>query len=182
MFRAGRRREDFRRNIGGRREARSAQIIYRNPAYELSIDTSIDFDNGKSQGVGVSTGEGRDANGMHYWKILANGRTMLDLGDAPALSNDRFMKGYFSTLISGSGQYQAYRYFYTISDNRLVLGRAIGFKWNDDATGAAVSMEVAPDGNFVELGQKTLNSAEIEDVKKVKSNVGNISDADRLIF
>ncbi len=92
------------------------------------------------------------------------------------------MKGYFSTLISGSGQYQAYRYFYTISDNRLVLGRAIGFKWNDDATGAAVSMEVAPDGNFVELGQKTLNSAEIEDVKKVKSNVGNISDADRLIF
>ncbi|SAL77773.1 hypothetical protein AWB71_05536 [Caballeronia peredens] len=152
--------------LAGGKKLTSAKTAFKASAYELLLDNSIDFDNGVSQGLGVSTGEGRDANGMHYWIISADGRSMIDLGDAPLLVKDKFMKGYFSTLVSSSGEYQAFRYFYVLSDNRLSLQRAIGYKWNDDSSGTAVSMEVLADQNFISLRQKTLPAAKIDQCQK----------------
>lgn len=39
---------------------------YAPSAYVLALDTSIRFDEGTSQGLGVATSAGRDGNGMHY--------------------------------------------------------------------------------------------------------------------
>jgi hypothetical protein len=135
----------------------STTTVYADSAYQISVDTLIDFDDGKSQGLGVSTGEGRDGNGMHYWKIPIHGYPIQDLGDAPILKKDNFMRGFFSTLISSIGQYQSFRYFYKIKNGKLVLKRAIGFSSIDGSPSiVATSMSVDDGQNFSKIRRKTL--------------------------
>ncbi|MDR5765937.1 MULTISPECIES: hypothetical protein [unclassified Caballeronia] len=146
------------------------RTVYADSAYQLSLDSLIDFDNGISQGLGVTTGEGRDANGMHYWKISKDGRSITDLGSAPLLAKDRFMQGYFSGLTSSSGEFQAIRYFYRVKGERLDLHRAIGFKWNDDSTGIAVSMEIQSEEAMNAIRERALSNTEIEQCQRGSIN------------
>ncbi|WP_143746437.1 hypothetical protein [Caballeronia catudaia] len=127
----------------------SVNAPYADSAYSLSIDNSIDFDGGKSQGLGVSTGAGRDGDGMHYWKISKNGRLIQDLGDAPRLRNDKFMKGYLSGLVSSGGEYQSFRYFYQVDHGRLVVKRAMGFNSTDSSSVNVTSMSVRNGQDFI---------------------------------
>jgi hypothetical protein len=141
----------------GKEKRVSATTAYADSAYQILVDTVIDFDDGKSQGFGVSTGEGRDGSGMHYWKISTNGFSIQDLGDAPALKNDKFMRGFFSTLSSSSGQYQSFRYFYKVQNGKLVLKRAIGFNSNEgSASISATSMSIDNGQDFSKIRQRTL--------------------------
>jgi hypothetical protein len=141
----------------GKEKRVSATAAYADSAYQILVDTVIDFDDGKSQGFGVSTGEGRDGNDMHYWKISTNGFSIQDLGDAPALKNDKFMRGFFSTLSSSSGQYQSFRYFYKVQNGKLVLKRAIGFNSNEgSASISATSMSIDNGQDFSKIRQRTL--------------------------
>jgi hypothetical protein len=136
----------------------SAMTTYAPSAYVLSLDTAIKFDNGASQGLGVATAAGRDATGMHYWKISNRGKTAIDLGEAPSLARDRFMDDAFSTLISSSGEYQSFRYFYIIKGGRLSLDRAIGFNALDSSYYEATLMDVLDSGEMRIVGRKKISA------------------------
>ncbi|WP_207002501.1 hypothetical protein [Trinickia mobilis] len=142
-----------------RREKTKAtlQTTYESPAYVLTLDTTIAFDAGASQGVGVSTGRGRDGTGMHYWKIPTTGESIVDLGDAPSLQPDKFMRGVFSTLVSSAGQYQSIRYFYEVKGDRLVPTKAVGFYAKSPQTFVATLMDLLPSGEAVPTRQRTLS-------------------------
>ncbi|TAL94232.1 MAG: hypothetical protein EPN73_17885 [Paraburkholderia sp.] len=130
---------------------------YESPAYVLTLDTSITFDDDKSQGLGVSTGKGRDGTGMHYWKVPRTGVPIIDLGDAPALEPDRFMHGAFSTLVSSTGMYQSIRYFYEIKHDRLVATQAVGFSPVNARSYAVTLMEITYSGESVAKQKRTLS-------------------------
>ncbi|MFM0267797.1 hypothetical protein [Paraburkholderia sediminicola] len=130
---------------------------YESPAYVLSLDMSIKFDEGTTQGLGVSTGKGRDGTGMHYWKIPKTGAPIVDLGDAPTLEPDAFMRGAFSTLVSSTGKYQSVRYFYEIKQDRIVVTKAVGFSLSNPRTYVSTLMAVAPSGESVVQRRRTLS-------------------------
>jgi hypothetical protein len=137
--------------------AKTLLTKYAPSAYVLALDTAIRFDNGTSQGLGVATGEGRDGNGMHYWKISSNGSLAVDLGDAPELKPDRFMHGAFSALVSTMGAYQSYRYFYRIERDRLRLVRAVGFKVANFGISRATLMNVTGESKFIKIRSTALS-------------------------
>lgn len=115
-------------------------------AYVLSIETNILF-NG-NQGIGVSTGGGRDGNGVHYWMLTKPDDRLIDLGDFPMLQQDPFTENSYSALVSSSGRdYQSIRYFYSIRNDELVQTMAVGFN-SDGNTYVAFLMDVAPDGSL----------------------------------
>lgn len=140
-----------------RKHATTLRTSYESPAFVLSLDTSIRFDEGTTQGLGVSTGKGRDGIGMHYWKIPKTGAPIVDLGDAPTLEPDDFMPGAFSTLVSSTGKYQSVRYFYEIKRDRLVVTNAVGFSMSNPRTYISTLMVVAPSGESVVKRRRTLS-------------------------
>ncbi|MFM0730009.1 hypothetical protein PQQ52_05865 [Paraburkholderia sediminicola] len=139
------------------KHATTLRTSYESPAYVLSLDTSIRFGEGTTQGLGVSTGKGRDGTGMHYWKIPKTGAPTVDLGDAPTLEPDDFMPGTFSTLVSSTGKYQAVRYFYEIKHDRLVVTKAVGFSLSNPQTYVSTLMAVALSGESVIKRRRTLS-------------------------
>ncbi|WP_322057448.1 hypothetical protein [Paraburkholderia sp. J63] len=103
-------------------------LRYDQEGYSLSLDTDIYFGNPQMQGIGVATGAGRDGNGTHYWAI-DNSSEVIDLGDAPSLKRDPFVKNSYSALVTSSGApYQSILYFYTIKDGKLIPAQAVGFQ------------------------------------------------------
>jgi len=142
--------------LDGKRQT-TLHTDYESPAYVLTLDTSITFDDGESQGLGVSTGKGRDGTGMHYWKIPRTGVPIIDLGDAPALEPDRFIHGAFSTLVSSAGIYQSIRYFYEVKHDRLVATQAVGFSQSNSSSYTATLMEITYSGEGVAKQKRTLS-------------------------
>jgi hypothetical protein len=130
--------------VDGEKQA-SATIAYVSSAYALSLDTTIKFN---GQGLGVATGKGRDATGMHYWKITKNGKSMLDLGEAPSLTPDQFRKGFFSALVSSTGDYQSIRYYYTIESKKLRAKMAITFSPIDENFYIVSLMDISASGSM----------------------------------
>lgn len=141
---------------GERKETLVAR--YARSAYVLRLDTSIRFDEGGSQGLGVSTGQGKDGAGMYYWKIPKRWSPAVDLGDAPSLVPDRFRQGKFSALVTSSGQFQSIRYFYEVVHRRLFATSAVGFAVSENEKYLATSMIRSPEGRFVEIGLKELSA------------------------
>lgn len=133
------------------------QTDYESSAYVLALNTSIRFDDGQSQGLGVATGRGRDGTGMHYWKIPQRGKPIVDLGEAPALQRDRFVRGAFSTLVSSSGKYQSIRYFYEVKNDRLTPTSAVGFRMVNSRAYAARFIHLSSSGNSTHGRQKILS-------------------------
>ncbi|MFM0229736.1 hypothetical protein [Paraburkholderia sediminicola] len=134
--------------VSGRRGT-TLRTSYESPAYVLSLDTSIRFDEGTTQGLGVSTGRGRDGTGMHYWKIPQTGGPIVDLGDASTLEPDDFIRDSFSTFVSSTGKYESVRYFYEIKHDRLVVTKAVGFSMSNPRTYVSTLMVIAPSGESV---------------------------------
>jgi hypothetical protein len=124
---------------------------YESSAYVLTLDTTLRFGESRNQGLGVATGAGRDGNGMHYWRLSKNGHSAVDLGDAPGLTSDQFMRGTFSTLVSTTGVYQSYRYFYQVKRGRLTLTKAVGFKVDKVGRNQAVLMDVTLENKFIKV-------------------------------
>lgn len=91
---------------------------------------------------------------MHYWKIPKYGKPAIDLGDAPALTRDRFRRGVFSALVPSSGQYKAMRYFYEVMNDHLVGTSAVGFEPAGDGKYFATSMNRSVAGEFIEISKK----------------------------
>jgi hypothetical protein len=143
--------------IDGKRKETLATKYVRS-AYALRLDTSIRFDEGGSQGLGVSTGQGKDGTGMHYWKISKRGDPAVDLGDAPSLVPDRFRHGNFSALVTSSGKFQSIRYFYEVVRHHLFATSAVGFAVSANETHLATSMIRSPEGHFIEIGVKDLSA------------------------
>ncbi|WP_152530581.1 hypothetical protein [Paraburkholderia dilworthii] len=125
-------------------------------AYVLKLDTTISFDAGSTPGIGVSTGRGRDGTGMHYWKVTPTD-SVIDIGEAPELVQDKFIPNTYSTLITGSGRYQSMRYFYEIRNNHLVATRLVGFYQKNRHTYGADFAKISPSGGIILLRQKTLS-------------------------
>lgn len=140
----------------GDRQIARLTTEYESSAYVLALDTSVSFDSGATQGLGVSTGKGRDSTGMHYWKIPKTNEPIVDLGDAPNLSPDRFMRGTFSTLVTSSGRYQSIRYFYEVKHDHLVLAKAVGFEMKDSGNFVATLMNVLPGGELVDVRKRKI--------------------------
>lgn len=141
---------------GERKETLATKYV--RSAYALRLDTSIRFDEGGSQGLGVSTGQGKDGTGMHYWKISKRGAPAVDLGDAPSLVPDRFRHGNFSALVTSSGKFQSIRYFYEVVRRHLFATSAVGFAVSANGTHLATSMIRSPEGHFIETGAKELSA------------------------
>ncbi|CAN0625502.1 conserved exported protein of unknown function [Burkholderia multivorans] len=136
----------------------STMTTYAPSAYVLRLDTAIEFDNDASQGLGVATAAGRDATGMHYWRISDQGKTVINLGSAPSLVRDRFIKNTFSTLISSSGEYQSIRYYYTIKGDKLTPDRAIDFNSLDSSNYEATLMDALDSGNMQITARKKISA------------------------
>ncbi|WP_233866503.1 hypothetical protein [Paraburkholderia adhaesiva] len=126
--------------------AKTANFEYASQAYSLSIQTDISF-NG-NQGIGVSTGAGRNGDGMHYWMLTKPQGDLIDLGDAPALQQSPFADNSYSALMSSTDpRYQSIRYFYTLKDEKITPTTAVGF--NSDGINYVVTiMSVDADGQF----------------------------------
>ncbi|MEM5367068.1 hypothetical protein V4C53_13635 [Paraburkholderia azotifigens] len=138
----------------GAKEKRNAHLKYEIASYVLELDTKIKFENGTAQGVGISTGGGRDGNGMHYWMVRKTG-VLIDLGDAPALSINPFEANSFSALVTSSNSpYQSILYFYQVKKDKLIATKAVGFipKGN-----VVRSLSVLPDGQFQVLRARRLS-------------------------
>jgi hypothetical protein len=125
---------------------KTADFKYTSQAYVLSLRTDIYFEG--NQGIGVSTGAGRDGDGMHYWMLAEPGYDLVDLGDAPNIQVDQFSGNSYSALVSSDGsKYQSIRYFYSVVNNKIVPEKAIGF--NFDGGGYNVTlMSVNANGDF----------------------------------
>ncbi|MEX3937453.1 hypothetical protein AB4Y32_37965 [Paraburkholderia phymatum] len=106
------------------------------------------FDGQTNQGLGVATGKGRDATGMHYWKVTKNGKSMLDLGEAPGLTSDRFRKGFFSALVSSTGNYQPILYYYAVECDTLRAKTAITFSPIDENFYIVNLMDISASGSM----------------------------------
>jgi hypothetical protein len=141
---------------GKRKETLVAKYV--RSAYVLRLDTSIKIDEDGSQGLGVSTGQGKDGTGMHYWKISKRGAPAVDLGDAPSVAPDRFRHGNFSALVTSSGKFQSIRYFYEVVRRHLFATSAVGFAVSANGTHLATSMIRSPEGRFMEIGVKELSA------------------------
>ncbi|MGV2287920.1 hypothetical protein AAHK20_04340 [Trinickia sp. YCB016] len=139
------------------KEREELRASYDGSAYVLVLDTAIKFGEGNSQGLGVSTGKGRDGNGMHYWKISSTRVSVVDLGEAPELQPDKFVRGAYSALVSSTGTYRATRYFYELRGGRLIPTKAVGFSDVDDKTVTAVMMDLLPSNETVTKRRRTMS-------------------------
>lgn len=136
-------------------------LRYDQEGYSLSLDTDISFGNPRMQGVGVATGGGRDGNGMHYWAI-DNSAEVIDLGDAPFLKQDSFVKDSYSALVTSSGSsYQSILYFYKIRDGKLVPAQAVGFQTGSQGNVASL-LTILPGDKFEMKSTRRLSRKEYD--------------------
>lgn len=132
---------------------------YESNAYVPSMDTSIRFGKNNEQGIGVSTGKGRDGSDMHYWKIADDSKQLIDLGETPALTRDRHSKETYSGLVTSSGEHQSVRYVYEIKNNTLVAVKAVGFSTPNPNYFTITIMRFDKDGRVIVDGKRNLSLA-----------------------
>lgn len=141
------------------RNETQATLRYDQEGYSLSLDTDIYFENPRMQGVGVSTGGGRDGHGMNYWAIN-NSAEVIDLGDAPFLKRDYFLKDSYSALVTSSGSpYQSILYFYGIRGGKLSPTQTVGFQSGAQGNIASL-LAILPGNKFKVEGTKRLSRKE----------------------
>ncbi|MEM5328554.1 hypothetical protein VSR34_18455 [Paraburkholderia sp. JHI2823] len=143
-------------------------LRYEPDSYVLTLDTDIFFGDAKAQGVGVGTGGGRDANGMHYWMIDGTGK-VIDLGEAPLLKRNSFMKGTYSALVTSSNSpYQSILYFYEIKNKKLTSTKAVGFESGPNGNIASL-LVLLPDDKYRVVSKRRLTQIEYASCQSGKS-------------
>lgn len=101
-------------------------------AYVLSIDTSLDVDGDGVRDVGIANGGGRAGDGMLYWLVKGDPPRLIRVGEAPRLSLSTDGHRFLYALVPGSGEVQATRVDYRVSDGQLRRVRSLQFVPIDD--------------------------------------------------
>ncbi|WP_143811042.1 hypothetical protein [Paraburkholderia piptadeniae] len=141
---------------------------YEPDAYALTLDTNIFFGKNKIQGIGVGTGSGRDATGMHYWMIDGTGKA-IDLGETPQLKRNAFMAGTYSALVTSSNSpYQSILYFYQIKEGKLTQTKAVGFDSGSNGNIASL-LTVLPGDRYKVVSKRRLTKLEYTSCQNGKS-------------
>lgn len=101
-------------------------------AYVPSIDPSLDVDGDGVRDVGIANGAGRARDGMIYWLVKGGPLRLVRVGEAPRLSLSTDGNRFLYALVPGSGEVQATRVEYRVSDGQLRRVRSLQFVPIDD--------------------------------------------------
>lgn len=101
-------------------------------AYAPSIDQSVDVDGDGVRDVGVANGAGRAGDGTVYWLVKGDPPRLIRVGEAPRLSLSTDGNRFLYALVPGSGEVQATRVEYRVSDGQLRRVRSLQFVPIDD--------------------------------------------------